>query len=415
MTETRQIPLQLLLNNEGQIKGVPRNPRQITEEAFNKLKKSLEDSDLTDFKPLIVYPYGEQFVVLGGNMRLRALRELGVPDVSCIVVPEGTPVAHLKKIVILDNNEFGEYDWDAIANEWSEEPLQDWGVVLPVWNEEKSAKVEQAQQDVFDEDADAIDARCARGDIWQLGEHRLMCGDSTSESDVELLLNGTMADIAFTSPPYGVGIDYGEYIDTFENTKSLVERALPIMARHTKDYCILNWGDIVSAKAINHTEQPSMYSWLPLYIDIMKKCGFYLWAERIWTKPHARCSGIWSANSNRPVSDWEYVYTFAQSQPSYNERGGNSHFGVIDTSEDSECDTLSKHPAAFPVMIPSRVITAHTKPDAIVLDVFGGSGTTLIAAEQLNRKCYIMEMDPHYCDITLARWEKYTGKTAVKL
>ena len=131
MTETKQIPLQLLLNNEGQIEGVPRNPRQITEEAFDKLKKSLEESDLTDFKPLIVYPYGEQFVVLGGNMRLRALNELGVPDVSCIVVPEGTPVAYLKKIVILDNNEFGEYDWDAIANEWSDEPLQDWGLETP--------------------------------------------------------------------------------------------------------------------------------------------------------------------------------------------------------------------------------------------------------------------------------------------
>ena len=135
MTETKQIPLQLLLNNEGQIEGVPRNPRQITEENYKKLVKSLKEDNLTDLKPLLVYPYGEQYVVLGGNMRLRALQEIGVESVSCIIAPIETKKKQLCKVVILDNNEFGEYDWDLIANEWNEYPLDEWGCMLPVYAE----------------------------------------------------------------------------------------------------------------------------------------------------------------------------------------------------------------------------------------------------------------------------------------
>lgn len=132
MTETKQIPLKLLLNNTGQIEGLPRNPRQIRDEQYKRLLASLQESDLTDFKPLLVYPHKDKYIVLGGNMRLRALRELGADDVSCIVVPADTPLEQLKKVVILDNSQFGEYDWDIIANEWSDEPLQDWGLDVPV-------------------------------------------------------------------------------------------------------------------------------------------------------------------------------------------------------------------------------------------------------------------------------------------
>lgn len=133
MTDVQLLPLAALENNKGQIAGVPKNPRIIRNEQYKRLVASLQESDLTDLKPLLVYPTGKgKYVVLGGNMRLRALRELKVPRVSCIVIPTDTDVQVLKKAVIIDNNEFGEYDWDAVANEWSDEPLQDWGVDLPV-------------------------------------------------------------------------------------------------------------------------------------------------------------------------------------------------------------------------------------------------------------------------------------------
>lgn len=136
MTDVQLLPLAALENNKGQIAGVPKNPRIIRNEQYKRLVASLQESDLTDLKPLLVYPTGKgKYVVLGGNMRLRALRELKVPRVSCIVIPTDTDVQVLKKAVIIDNNEFGEYDWDAVANEWSDEPLQDWGVDLPVIKE----------------------------------------------------------------------------------------------------------------------------------------------------------------------------------------------------------------------------------------------------------------------------------------
>lgn len=133
MTDVQLLPLAALENNKGQIAGVPKNPRIIRDEQYKRLVASLQESDLTDYKPLLVYPTDKgKYVVLGGNMRLRALRELKVPRVSCIVIPTDTDVKVLKKAVIIDNNEFGEYDWELIANEWSDEPMADWGVNLPV-------------------------------------------------------------------------------------------------------------------------------------------------------------------------------------------------------------------------------------------------------------------------------------------
>lgn len=412
---TQNIPINRIEKNKGQIAGLPKNPRVIRNEKFEKLKRSIEENpEMLNLRELLVYPIGNKYVVIGGNMRLEACKALGYKEVPCKVLDASTTAEQMKAYTIKDNAGFGEWDTDLLANEWDVEQLAEWGVDIAEWNTDSKGKATQAKEDNFNEE-DAVEARCHHGDIWQLGRHRLMCGDSTDDAQLVWLLNGDQADLSFTSPPYGVNIEYGEYVDTFENTKSLVEKALPLMASHTKDYCVLNWGDIVSAKEINHTEQPSMFSWLPVYLNIMQSVGFYLWAERIWKKPHARCSGIWSASSNRPVSDWEYVFSFAHGKPSYNERGGDSHFGVIDTSEDDQLDTLSKHPAAFPVMIPSRVILAHTKPDALVLDIFGGSGTTLIAAEELDRRCCIMELDPHYCDIILARWENLTGNKAERI
>lgn len=125
------LPLKQLVNNEGQIADVPANPRLIKDDQYKALVKSLQEDDLTGVEPLKVYQMGEQFVVLGGNMRFRALQELKAKDVACIIVPEETPAKVLRKIVTIDNSQFGEYDWDALANEWEADELKDWGVDVP--------------------------------------------------------------------------------------------------------------------------------------------------------------------------------------------------------------------------------------------------------------------------------------------
>ena len=132
LIQTQLIALARLETNDGQIEGVKRNPRNITEEDMEKLKKSIrEHPNMMALREMVVYPHGDKFVVLGGNMRLRALRDLGYDEGPCKVIPTDTPTDQLNAFIALDNGSFGAWDWDALANEWDDLPLGDWGV--PNW------------------------------------------------------------------------------------------------------------------------------------------------------------------------------------------------------------------------------------------------------------------------------------------
>lgn len=135
MSEVKQIPLSKLEVNNGQIAGLPKNPRFIKDYKFQKLKKSLEDSpEMLNLRELIVFPHGDKFVIIGGNMRYRAAKELKFKELPCKILSKNTPVEKLKEYTIKDNNAFGEYDWDDVANEWDAELLTDWGTDLPNWD-----------------------------------------------------------------------------------------------------------------------------------------------------------------------------------------------------------------------------------------------------------------------------------------
>lgn len=131
-TTAVQLPISVLVNNEGQIEGVPANPRVLRDSQYLALKESMQKDNLTGVLPLKVFQLGEQYVVIGGNMRLQVLKELGAEQVSCIVVPQDAPAETLRKIVITDNSTFGDWDMDCLANEWDAGELQDWGVELPL-------------------------------------------------------------------------------------------------------------------------------------------------------------------------------------------------------------------------------------------------------------------------------------------
>ena len=192
MSEYRNVAIGLLEENKGQIEGLPANPRQWTRMDLDSLKKSFEETpELLEARGCIAVPHEGRFVVLGGNMRLSACRELGMKEVPCYVFPESTPTAKLKEIVIKDNGSFGAWDFDMLANEWSDLALSDFGVLLPEeWTEETKEKEEKAKDDNFDEEKEDIPERCKKCDLWKLGEHLLMCGDSTSLEDVKKLLGG---------------------------------------------------------------------------------------------------------------------------------------------------------------------------------------------------------------------------------
>ena len=136
LIQTQFIPLSKLEVNKGQVEGIPSNPRRLDDDAFAKLKKSIEERPgMLALRELCVYPHGNKFVVLGGNMRLRAMRELKYKEAPCKVIPEDTPLDELKAFVVVDNSSFGAWDYDALANEWDDLPLADWGV--PSWNDDE--------------------------------------------------------------------------------------------------------------------------------------------------------------------------------------------------------------------------------------------------------------------------------------
>lgn len=172
--------------------GLPKNPRLIRDEKFEKLKKSIsEDIEMTALREILVIEHDGKYVIIGGNMRFRAMQDLGIKEAPCKVIPADTDVEKLRAYTIKDNAGFGDWDWDDLANEWSDDPLSDWGV--DVWEaeqEEQSGGTAEVEEDEFDEEKDTVVCRCKRGDVWQLGNHRVMCGDSTSEEDVAKLRGG---------------------------------------------------------------------------------------------------------------------------------------------------------------------------------------------------------------------------------
>lgn len=203
---TQKIKESLLDPNDGQIEGLPSNPRKWSEEELENLKKSIvETPELLEARGIIVVPNNEKYVVLGGNMRLAALRSLGWIDIPCIVLPGNTPAEKLREIVIKDNGSFGEWDTSMLAADWSDLPLDSWGVDAD-WSADTAAATndESAEEDDFDEDTDAVETRCKLGELWELGAHRLMCGDSTDTQTLEALMGGVLADMYLTDPPYNV-------------------------------------------------------------------------------------------------------------------------------------------------------------------------------------------------------------------
>lgn len=147
------IKLSKIVENKGQIEGLPRNPRQIKDEKYKLLKKSIEDDpEMLELRELLVYPHNGKFVVIGGNMRLKALRELGVTECPCKVIPEETPIEKLRAYTIKDNNSFGEYDFDLLGNDWEVDELLDWGCDLP----DITIEEEKQKDDLSDEIANAF-------------------------------------------------------------------------------------------------------------------------------------------------------------------------------------------------------------------------------------------------------------------
>ena len=396
--KTVRLAIKDLEQNTGQIPGLPANPRSWTKTEVEKIAKSLRETpELFEARPIIVAQHGSKYVILGGNLRYEGCKHNKDKDAPCYVIPDGTSIDKMKEIVIKDNGSFGDWDYDVLANLWDELPLADWGV--PAWDNQPKKDTTDAQEDDFDEKKQEIQARCMLGDIWKLGEHRLMCGDSTDPKTVKVLMDGEQADLLLTDPPYNVDYEGGTedkmkiQNDSFKSEGDFLEflrKALSCASDVMKDgasYYIFH----ADLEGRNFREAATV-------IGKVRQCLIWVKNSLVlgrqdYQSRHEPCLYGWKGTGHK----W------------YNDRSQTTIL-EFDRPKRSE-----EHPTMKPIPLFAYLMKNSTKPGDLVLDPFAGSGTSLICAEQLGRRCYTMELDQHYCDVVIARWESLTGLKAAKL
>ena len=416
-----RISLSCLELNEGQIVGIPKNPRYLKGEEHDKLKKSLKDSpELLQYKPLMVYAAeGGKFVVICGNMRLRICQELhnegveGFDALPCFVLNKDVSIAKIKEYAIKDNVQAGNWDWDELGNgDWEIDDLQDWGVDCSFLTDTEPVKEmserKETEDDEYYEDEHEIEAKCKLGDIWQLGRHRLMCGDSTDASQVAKLLGSTNIQLYLTDPPYNVAYGYDGAATEGHRKDGLV--VLNDKMDNDKFEEFLT--NAFNAANANMEKGASFY--------IFHSDGYSYWFRKALINTvdlELRENLIWVKNSmvlERQDYQWRHEPCL------YGWKKGATHNWFSDRKQTTvmEFDRPTKsieHPTMKPIPLFAYLIQNSSQEGWNVYDSFGGSGTTIMACEQLDRNGFSMELDPHYCDVIINRWETYTGKKAEKI
>lgn len=369
---------------------LPGNPRRIKKDQFEKLKKSLTDNaDYFEARPIILSDRTGELVIIAGNQRYKAAKAIGMTEVPTILL-EGLSEEREREIIIRDNVENGDWDMDALANEWDAGQLQDWGVDLPEL-EAMTEVVEDTPPEVNEEEPPMTKL----GQIWQLGNHRLMVGDSTKSDQVAALMGGEQADLLVTDPPYNVAYESADG-KTIQNDNMDDENFQAFL--------------VDSMLAADSAMKPgaAFYIW---HADsegynfryAVKASGWTLRQTLIWVK-NALVLGR---------QDYQWIH-----EPClYGWKDGAAHYFRDIRSETTVLNEdkprkSAEHPTMKPVKLISRLIANSSRERERVLDLFGGSGTTMIACEQLGRSCYMMELDPHYTDVIIERWQNFTGQTA---
>ena len=418
--DPRVIPLEKLRLNEGQLKWLPKNPRTWTQTDLDKTAKSLdEDPDFLQDRPVLVVEGVEEgtFIVFAGNLRTMAAQQLEWSEIPAVVYHPANKAERLvvKRRAMKDNGSFGLWDYDELANSWDDMPLSDWGV--PAWKTEdqkgEPGAGAGASEDKFDEKKDAILVRCKPGDIWQLGEHRLMCGDSIDLEQVKALMGGVKADMVFTDPPYGVAIgDKNKMLNGVQKAGCRTENIANDTLSVDDLYKVLT--KAMENVRLNCKDDASYFVCSPpggdmglMMMMMMRDAGLQVRHQLVWNKNAATFS------LGRLDYDYKHealMYTWTKSHHNYRKSAFRTTVWDIDKPLHNDL-----HPTMKPVELVAACLLDCSLEGDVVLDVFGGSGTTMIASEQLGRKCYTMEIDPHYCDVILSRWEKLTGRTAVKI
>jgi DNA modification methylase len=365
----------------------PNNPRLIKDDKFKKLVKSIQDfPDMLNVRPIVV---NTDMVVLGGNMRLKAIKEAGIKEINVDIVDWNEQ--QQKEFIVKDNVGYGEWDWDDLANNWDAEELTDWGLDIPNFE----SNVLETEEDDFAVPDGGIETNIVLGDLFEIGEHRLLCGDSTDSDQVAKLMNGQKADISFTSPPYNAGTNVrGKFYENDNDDKS------------NDDYVKFLYDFTIN------TLNNSSYSFVNLQILESNKHALIDYQYQL--KNQLKDILIWNKKQYPPHINkgtfgckWEYVFAFCYESKSrsFPASWQGKFSNVIETENASGNDFAQIHKATFPIAFPSWILEKMDFANS-VLDLFCGTGTTIVASHQLKRKCYGMELDPKYCQVIVDRMQK---------
>lgn len=362
------------------------NPRTITDAKFAQLVKSVKDfPQMLDVRPIVI---SEALVVLGGNMRVRACIEAGMTEVPVIMV-KGLTDDQQREFIIKDNVGFGEWNWEQIVSDWPEAP--DWGLDVPDMYFKK---------DVTEDDyeiPDEIQTDIVLGDLFEIGEHRLLCGDSTKAEDVGKLLAGKEPYLMVTDPPYGVKYDPKWRLDEGVNKIHQKRAEGKVMNDDRADWTE-SWA--LSPAKVVYVWHGGLHS--GTVSNSLEQCDYQIRSQIIWAKPslvmgrghyHWRHEPCWYAVKKGSVGNWA------------GDRKQSTVWDIqnMHATQGNVDDGKNIHSTQKPVECMARPIRNH---DGDVYDPFLGSGTTMVAAHQLNRKCYGIEIDPKYCQVIIDRMRK---------
>jgi len=381
------------------IKPNPNNPRLVKDDKFAKLVQSIKDfPQMLEIRPIVV---NKDMIVLGGNMRLKACKEAGLKEIP-IIKAEDLTEDQQREFIIKDNVGYGEWDWELIAKEWDTEKLNDWGLDIPEFKDEQIDAVEDDY-----EIPDELKTNIVLGDLFEIGKHRLLCGSSTNSDDVQKLMNGELADMVFTDPPWNV--NYGsvkagnamgykprtilnDSMPT-EDFKQFMNDAFSMMALHSKKGCptyvvmsAQEWGNLMLCLTENGYHWSSTIIWNKSHL-VMSRKDYHTKYEPIWYG--------WLDGAPRlcPVEDRK-----------------QSDVWDVDRPTKSEL-----HPTTKPIQLIEIALNNSSKTGNLIMELFTGSGSTIVAAHQLKRKCYGMELDPKYCQVIVDRMIKLEPSLEIKL
>jgi len=379
------------------VKPNPNNPRLVKDDKFKKLVQSIKDfPQMLEIRPIVV---NKDMIVLGGNMRLKACKEAGLKEIP-IIKAEDLTEEQQREFIIKDNVGYGEWDWQLIASEWDAAQLNDWGLDIPDFKGEEI----EAEEDNY-EIPEELKTDIVLGDLFEIGEHRLLCGDSTDSDQVAKLMNGQKADMVFTDPPYGVSATGGRS-QTVERDNITKIQNDDLRGDELQQFI----SDALSIMPIK--ESGSFYVCYDQktqveFISAIKDNKWNFKRTLIWNK---NVFGLSGKKGYRPKYE---LIAFGCIGEDYIWFGDNAQADVIDIARPKE--RAGNHPTPKPIELIEVALKNSSEIGNLVIDSFLGSGSTMVAAHQLKRKCYGMELDPKYCQVIVDRMIKLDPSLEIKI